>query len=126
MRIASFALMALLAAPASVAVVSAPAVAQTRSDCEAQLASLRSASGAVAISGRNAEKDRAGLVGKLTDASTELAKGKNADAAKKLADFKVKVGQLAEAGRISNADAASLTQQADSAIVCINGLGTSA
>ena len=120
MKIASLALLALLAAPVAI-VPLAPAAAQTETDCAAQIASLRTLAQGVAISGKNADKDRAGLSGKLDDASTELGKGKTADAAKKLADFKVKVGQLAEAGRISSGDAASLTAGADSAIACISG-----
>mgnify|MGYP003289605383 CR=1 FL=1 len=119
MKIASFALLALLAAPAAMVPLT-PAAAQTETDCAAQIASLRTAAQGVAISGKNAEKDRAGLTGKLDDASTELGKGKTADAAKKLADFKVKVEQLAAAERISSADAASLTAQADSAIACLS------
>ena len=115
------ALLALAAVPAAM-IPATPALAQTPSDCEAQLASLRTAVAGTEISGRKADKDRAGLTSKLTDASTELGKGKNADAVRKLGDFKVKVGQLAEAGRISAGDAASLTSQADSAIACIEGL----
>jgi hypothetical protein len=122
MKVLAPLLLALLAAPATVVPVT-PAVAQTAADCEAQIAALGTAAGGVAISGKNAEKDRAGLTGKLNDASTELAKGKNADAAKKLADFKVKVQQLADAQRISSTDAATLLAQADAAIACVNGLG---
>ena len=118
MKIATFALLAFLAAPAAMLPVM-PAAAQTAADCAAQIASLRTAAQGVAISGKNADKDRAGLTGKLDDASTEL--GKTADAAKKLADFKVKVEQLAAAERIASGDAASLLAQADSAIACING-----
>jgi hypothetical protein len=120
MKIATFALLAFLAAPAAMLPVM-PAAAQTETDCAAQIASLRTAAQGVAISGKNADKDRAGLTGKLDDASTELGKGKTADAAKKLADFKVKVEQLAARERIASGDAASLLAQADSAIACING-----
>ena len=121
MRILLPAMLALTAVPLTVVPVGA-AIAQTAADCETQIANLRTATAGVAISGKNADKDRAGLTGKLTDASTELAKGKNADAATKLGDFKVKVQQLASAGRISSADATSLLTQADSAIACVNGL----
>jgi len=120
MKFARLALLAAIAVPAP-AILTSPVVAQTPADCEAQIANLRSEVSGLAISGKNAEKDRAGLTGKLNDASTELGKGKNADAVKKLGDFKVKVGQLAEAGRISSGDAASLTAKADSAIACLNG-----
>ena len=121
MKILAPVLLALVATPATFIPIS-PAVAQTAADCETQIANLRTATGSLVISGKNAEKDRAGLTGKLTDASTELGKGKNADAAKKLTDFKVKVQQLGEAERISGTDAATLLAQADAAIACVNGL----
>ena len=125
MFIARVALLALLSVP-PVVTLSAPAAAQTQSDCQAQITSLKSASSTVGITGKNADRDRASLVKTLEAASMELAKGKNADAVTKLGDFKVKVQQLADAGRISSTDAASLLAQADSAIACINGLTTSA
>jgi hypothetical protein len=120
MRLASFALLALLTA-APMTLPTTPAAAQVQSDCAAQIESLQGAVATVAITGKNADKDRAGLTGKLADASAELSKGKNGDAAKKLADFRIKVGQLADAGRISSGDAASLTSQTDSAIACLAG-----
>ena len=124
MKILPLVLLAL--APVSAAVVvSAPAVAQTTADCQTMITNLRSTASTVAISGKNADKDRTGLLRSLDAASTELGKGKNADAAKKLEDFKVKVGQLAAAGRISAGDASSLTSGADSAIACINGTSSS-
>ena len=122
MKILVPALLALLAVPATFIPLN-PVVAQTAADCEALIATLRTAAGGVAISGKNADKDREGLVRPLEAASTELAKGKNADAAKKLADFKVKVQQLADAQRISNTEAATLLSQADAAINCVSGLG---
>ena len=121
MRFLIPALLALAAAPA-VMMSPAPAIAQTQADCQAMIASLRGATAGVAISGKNADKDRTGLLGKLDAASTELAKGKNSDAIQKLTDFRDKVGQLATAGRISSADASSLTEQANNAIACVNGL----
>ena len=121
MRFMIPALLALAAAPA-VMMSPAPAIAQTQADCEAMIASLRGATADVAISGKNADKDRTGLLAKLDAASAELAKGKNSDAALKLTDFRDKVGQLATAGRISAADATSLAAQVDSAIACVNGL----
>jgi hypothetical protein len=91
----------------------------TATECQPLLDDLKLQSEAVAISGKNSVKDREGLV-KIVDAATiELAKGKNADAVTKLNDFKVKVGQLLTAGRITEADASSLTSSADAAISCI-------
>ena len=120
MKILLPALLAFAAAPATL-IPAGAAVAQTAADCETQIANLRTAVAGVAISGKNADKDRQSLIKTLDAASSELAKGKNADAVTKLNDFKVKVGQLLDAGRISSADASSLTAQADSAIACING-----
>ena len=120
MKIASLALLALLAAPAAI-VPLAPAAAQAETDCSTQIASLRTAAEGVAISGKNADKDREGLIRTLDAASTELGKGKTADAVKKLTDFNLKVEQLLTAERIAYADAASLTVKADEAIACLNG-----
>ena len=121
MKILLPALIALAAAPMTLVPVS-PAVAQTAADCQAQIASLKTETSALTITGKNADKELAGLVRILDAASTELGKGKNADAATKLSDFKVKVQNLAGAGRISGDSASSLTGKADSAIACINGL----
>ena len=109
-----------LGAAAPIATVPAGAAMAQSSDCQMQIVNLRSASQTVAISGKNADKDRAGLVGKLDSAAAELSNGKNADAVRKLSDFRFKVEQLVAAGRISSADAGSLTEQADSAISCIS------
>ena len=120
MRLARLAFLALLfAAPMTVATT--PAAAQEQSEGAAQIASLQSAAQGLAIRGKNADEDRARLTGTLADASTELSNGKAEDAARNLADFRVKVGQLADAGRISSGDAEALTGQADSAIASING-----
>lgn len=88
-------------------------------ECQPLIDSLRVSASTVSISGKNAEKDRAALTSTLDAATTELAKGKNADAVTKLENFKTKVAQLLTAGRISQADADSLTAGAESAIVCI-------
>lgn len=123
MKQSIFTALALVIAAPIAAVVGGAAIAQT-ADCQTQITNLRSATETVAITGKNADKDRAGLIGKLDAASAELSKGKNADAARKLTDYRLKVEQLAAAGRIASADAASLTSQVDSAIACINGSST--
>ena len=120
MRLARLAFLALLSA-APMTVAATPAAAQEQSDGAAQIASLQSAAEGLAIRGTNADRDRAGLTGTLADASTELSDGKAEDAARNLADFRSRVGQLADAGRISSGDAELLTGQADSAIASING-----
>src|SRR5687767_13835108 len=66
-------------------------------ECEARIDVLRGSTLTAPITGKNAEKDRTGLVNKLDNASTALSLGKNADAVGKLTDFAVKVGQLKEA-----------------------------
>lgn len=104
------------------AVPLAPAAAQTQDVYQTDISTLRSAVVTLAISGKNAEKDRSGLLGKLDAASSALAIGKTADAVQKLGDFERKIQQLAAAGRISSTDAADLITQADDAIACANGL----
>jgi hypothetical protein len=91
--------------------------------CQAKIGALRSATTAVLIAGKNAEKDRAGLLGKLDNASSALTAGKNSDAIQKLDDFVAKVMQLRDAGKIASADAESLIAGANDAIGCIQQLG---
>ena len=122
MKFAGIAALALLAASPSLIFAGSPAAAQTVSDCQVQISNLRSALATVAITGKNADKDRSGLLGKADSASTELGKAKFTDAAKKLSDLRVKVQELNAAGKISSGDASSLTAQIDSAIACVNGL----
>lgn len=124
MRILIPALLAVMAVPVTFVPMGA-AVAQTAADCEAQIAGLRDTVTGTEITGKNADRERDSLLRTLQAASTELGKGKNADAVTKLGDFKVKVQQLADAGRITSTDAATLTTQADAAIACINGLSAS-
>lgn len=106
--------------------------AETVSGCQQLIANLKTETQGVTITGRNADKDRAGLVGKLTNASFALDQGKFCDAIQKLNDFKVKINQLIAAGNINqnptDANGATLTTgtqllaDADAAINCINQL----
>jgi hypothetical protein len=94
-------------------------------DCQALINNLKTSAQGVAITGKNADKERAGLIATLNSASTELGKGKLCDSIKKLNDFKVKVDQLITAGRINTDENAGTTGQdlltdADAAISCIN------
>lgn len=75
------------------------------------------------IVGKNAVKDRAGLVGKLNEALTALDKGKNADAVQKLSDYIAKVDQLAAAGKLDAAIAGELKTDAQATIDCIDMIG---
>jgi len=111
---------ALLAFALSTAFVVRPANAQ----CEASIAELRTATEGVVITGKNAEKDRAGLVGKLDNASASLSRGKLCDAIRKLTDFRTKVNQLIAAGKINSDPTVGTTGQdlvdgANEAIACI-------
>lgn len=104
--------------------------ATTVSECQAIIAGLKTKTAAVAISGKSAEtKDRPGMIGKLNEANLKLDQAKFCDAIQKLNDFKVKVNQLAAAGRINQDPTAGTTGQemladADAAIACINDLVT--
>ena len=120
MKILAPALLALFAAPAATIPIS-PAPAQAATDCATQTANLRTTAGGMVITGKNAAKDRKKLMRRLDDTWTELAKGRNADAAEELVGFKVKVQKLADAGRISGTDAASLLGQADGVVACTSG-----
>ena len=89
-----FALAMLVAAPL--------ANATTVSEAQALIASLKTKTETVAISGKSAEtKDRPGLLGKLNEAGLKVDQAKFCDAVQKLNDFKVKVNQLIAAGRIN-------------------------
>jgi hypothetical protein len=112
-------LSALLVAPA--------ANASTVEECQALIASLRADTESVVLTGRQADKNRAGLLGKLDNASTSLSRVKLCDAIKKLNDFKVKINQLIASGSINTDSSAGVTGQdllsgADQAIACIQDL----
>jgi hypothetical protein len=96
---------------------------RSTSDCQTKIADLRTATQTAPITGKNAEKDRAGLVGKLDNAAADLAAGKNSDAIQKLDDFIRKVAQLRDAAKIAIGDAGSLVAAANDAILCIEALG---
>ena len=110
--------------------VAAPLVsAQTVSECQAIIANLKAKTQTVAISGKNAEKDRAGLTLKLDEATLKIDQAKFCDAIQKLNDFKVRVNQLVAAGKINQDPALGTTGQelltdADAAINCLNNLVT--
>ena len=98
--------------------------ASASQDCQSSITELRAATEVVTITGKNAAKDRAGLLAKLDNASNSLARGKLCDAIRKLTDFRDKVNQLIVAGKINTDPAAGVTGQdlvsgADEAIACI-------
>ena len=93
-------------------------------DCQSSITELSAATEVVLITGKNAAKDRAGLLAKLDNASNSLAKGKLCDAIQKLTDFRNKVNQLIVSGSINTDPTVGVTGQdlvngADEAIACI-------
>jgi hypothetical protein len=96
-------------------------------DCQALIGTLRAATETVTITGKNAEKDRAGLLGKLDAASADLNSGKLCGAIRKLTDFRNKVNQLIAAGKINTDPNAGVTGQdlvvgANESIACVESL----
>jgi hypothetical protein len=118
------------AAIAAVAFAAVVAHATTVSECQAIIAGLKTKTASVAISGKQAEtKDRPGMTIKLDEASLKLDQAKFCDSIQKLNDFKVKVNQLAAAGKLNQDPAAGVTAQelltdADAAIACVGDLVT--
>ena len=108
--------------------VAAPlAHATTITEVQAMLTSLRTKTETVAISGKQADKDRLTLLGKINEASLKVDQAKFCDAIVKLNDFKVRVNQLIAAGKINQDPAAGTTGQellndADAIIAALNEL----
>ena len=108
--------------------VAAPlAHATTVSEVQAMLTSLKTKTTSVVITGKAADKDRAGLLDKLNEASLKVDQAKFCDAVAKLNDFKVKVNQLIAAGKINQDPALGTTgtellSDADATIASINEL----
>jgi hypothetical protein len=116
-------LVAVALAVSAVATV-APAGAATTGECQAQIDQLATQTQAATFTGKNADRDRSGLLSKLANANTKLSEGKNADAIQKLQDFQAQVGVLGQTGKLAPADADSLAAGADAAIACIDSIGT--
>lgn len=110
--------------------VAAPlAQATTVTEVQAMIASLKTKTEPVLITGKQADKDRGTLLGKLNEASLKVDQAKFCDAVVKLNDFKVKVNQLIAAGKINQDPAAGTTGQellndADATIAALNELQT--
>jgi hypothetical protein len=103
--------------------------AQSIGECQALITALRvetSDPAQVQIAGKNAEKDRAGLVSKLTEASIKLDQAKFCDAIAKLNDFKSRVQELVAAGKLAFETGEGLNADADRAIACVAGVANSA
>ena len=108
----------------SFGLVPAPAAAATVADCQALITTLQQETQAATFTGANADMDRAGLLGKLSDAQAKLSEGKFTDAVGKLTDFKNKVVTLSAQGKLDPTDAATLEAGADAAIACVQSLIT--
>ena len=109
------------------AFIAAQVSASAMQDCAGLIAALQADTTTVVITGKNAEKDRAGLLNKLDSASGALAQGKFCTAIQKLTDFRNKVNQLIVDGQINSDPTAGVTGQdlvddANAAIACIQGL----
>ena len=110
--------------------VAAPlAHATTVTEVQAMIASLRTKTEGVIITGKSADKDRAALIGKLNEASLKVDQAKFCDAVAKLNDFKIKVNQLIAAGKINQDPAlgttgSELLADADAIIAALNELQT--
>lgn len=116
--------LAVLGLALSLAFVTQTTGATQSTECLGLIAALRAETEGVSIVGKNAEKNRAGLLGKLDGATTSLNRGKLCDAISKLNDFKVKVNQLIASGSINTDPAAGTTgldliEGADASIACV-------
>lgn len=109
----------------SMLVIPTPAYAATVTECQAQIESLRAQTQQATFVGKNADKDQAGLLAKLDNASTKLAAGNNTDAIQKLTDFRDRITLLVEQSKINNDDGVALITGADQAIACIQSLDVS-
>jgi hypothetical protein len=103
-------------------VAAQPAQAQTVDECQAEIAALRTQTENTTFIGQNADKDEAGLIGKLDSASAKLSQGKFLDARANLQSFRAKVEALDQQGKIAHEDAVALIAGADEAIACVQGL----
>lgn len=110
--------------------IAAPlAHATTVTEVQAMIASLRTKTEGVVITGKSAEKDRSGLLGKLDEATLKVDQAKFCDAIVKLNNFKTSVNHLITVGRINQDPALGTTGQelladADAIIAALNELQT--
>ena len=122
--VARLAAAALVATNMGTARLTPGAAAESPAECQAKIEALRVATGSATFIGRNAEKDRAALLGKLKSASEKLAQGKFEDAIQALTQFRDKVADLRDQGKIDSNDANALITGANDAIACVQSLIT--
>lgn len=108
--------------------VAAPAAqATTITEVQAMIASLRTKTETVALSGKQADKERLTLLSKVNEASLKLDQAKFCDAIVKLNDFKASVNRLITVSRINQdattgATAQELLTDTDAIIAALNEL----
>src|SRR5687768_17470005 len=108
--------------------VAAPlAHATTITEVQAMIASLRAKTETVAITGKQADKERLALLNKINEASLKLDQAKFCDSIAKLNDFKASVNHLITVGRINQDPALGTTgtellADADAIIAALNEL----
>ena len=108
--------------------VAAPLVqATTITEVQAMIAALKAKTETVLITGKSADKDRAGLLDKLNEATLKVDQAKFCDAIQKLNDLKASINHLITVGRINQDPAAGTTAQellndVDAAIAGLNDL----
>lgn len=98
-------------------------LATTVTECSSHISALRVATQGATFHGKNAEVDRANLIGKLDVAQLKLNQAKLADAVQKLTDFRDRVSILSTTGKIDAVDAAALIAGVNDAILCVQTLG---
>ena len=101
-----------------------PVGATTVSECQDLISALETSLDGTEIGGKNVDRTRAGLEGKLGGASIKLDQAKFDDAIQKLEDFKNKVLGLAgsKKPKMAQEDADALASDADDAIACVEAL----
>ena len=97
----------------------APAGATTVGECLVTLDVLSELTAGAEFSSARADRDQAGLLGKVENAALKLDQAKFADSLQKLGDYRDKLGQLVDAAKINAQDGAELLDGLDAATACI-------
>jgi len=124
-RSVALAVFLLVGAGAGAPVATAAVATASVTTCNDQLTVLSTDVAAVPITTGKVEKDErelAGLVKLVADATALLDTGKMADALGKRANLQTKVDELASANRISAESAALLTADIEAATTCVSSV----
>jgi len=101
------------------------ASATTIGECDGLISTLTTQTKGATFVGRNAEKDLAGLLGKLMEASDKLHVAKLADASLKVSQYRDKVNTLCSQGKIapdSDPSCGALLDGANGVLSCIGSI----